>query len=294
MALRLRGKDYGPGEMPIFDEYMVSPGYFRALSVPLVRGRIFEKSDEVDDANHPPTAIINEIAVKRLFTDQDPLGAEIRTRHGWAKIVGIVADSYQYGLDSDKTMQIYIPLRHLSNTPLTLVARTTADPASYVSSLRSMVLSVDSAQPIYRVATMEQWLSNSFAPRRFTMVLLQLLAALAFVLATIGIYGLISYNVTQRTQEFGIRLALGAQPGTLVGMVLREGLILTAAGVAFGVIATWVMAPLVASLLYGVSPKNLATFVVVPTVLVLVALLACCIPAWRTTRINLVKSLRHD
>ncbi len=207
MALRLRGKDYGPGEMPIFDEYMVSPGYFRALSVPLVRGRIFEKSDEVDDANHPPTAIINEIAVKRLFTDQDPLGAEIRTRHGWAKIVGIVADSYQYGLDSDKTMQIYIPLRHLSNTPLTLVARTTADPASYVSSLRSMVLSVDSAQPIYRVATMEQWLSNSFAPRRFTMVLLQLLAALAFVLATIGIYGLISYNVTQRTQEFGIRLA---------------------------------------------------------------------------------------
>ncbi len=198
-----------------------------------MRGRIFEKSDEVDDANHPPTAIINEIAVKRLFTDQDPLGAEIRTRHGWAKIVGIVADSYQYGLDSDKTMQIYIPLRHLSNTPLTLVARTTADPASYVSSLRSMVLSLDSAQPIYRVATMEQWLSNSFAPRRFT-------------------------------------------------------------GVAFGVIATWVMAPLVASLLYGVSPKNLATFVVVPTVLVLVALLACCIPAWRTTRINLVKSLRHD
>jgi putative ABC transport system permease protein len=294
MAMRIRGREYGPGEMPILDEYMVSPGYFRALSIPVMRGRVFEAFDEVDDADHPPTALINEIAAKRLFPEQDPLGAEIRTPQGWAKIVGIVSDLYQYGLDSDKTMQIYIPMRHLPNTPMTLVARTTNDPSSYVAALRSVVLSVDSSQPTYRVATMEQWLSDSIAPRRFTMVLLQVLAGLAFVLATIGIYGLISYNVVQRTQEFGIRMALGAHRATLVGMVLREGLILTAVGVALGLIATWIMTPLVASLLYGVSPKDIATFIWVPAVLLFVALLACCIPAWRTTRIDLVNSLRHE
>ena len=294
MGIPVRGKDYEPGEMPVFDEYIVSPGYFRALSVPIVRGRIFNEADEIDDAGHPPTAIINELAAKRLFPGQDPLGAEMHTRHGWAKIIAIVSDSYQYGLDSEKTMQIYIPLRHLSDTQMTLVARTTADPASYASSIRSAILAVDSNQPVYRVATMEQWLANSFAGRRFSMVLLQLLALLALVLAVIGIYGVISYSVTQRTQEFGIRLALGAQPNNLIGMVLRQGLILTMAGVVFGVVATLIMAPLIASLLYGVSAINLPTLVAVPFALVLVALFACYIPAWRTTKINVVSSLRHE
>lgn len=295
MAIPIRGREYSsPAEMPVFDEYIVSPGYFRALSISLRRGRLFRELDEIDDADHPPTALINELAARRLFPNQDPIGAEVHTRHGWAEIVGIVADSYQYGLDSEKTMQMYIPMRHLSDTQMTLVARTAADPTLYVSSIRSAILAVDSNQPVYRVASMEQWLSNSYASRRFSMVLLQLLALLALILAIIGIYGVMSYTVTQRTQEFGIRLALGAQPNHLIGMVLRQGFILTAAGVVFGLLATSIVAPLIAGLLYGVSAMNPITLLAVPCVLVIVALLASYIPAWRTTKINLVKSLRHE
>jgi len=294
MLMEIQGRPFARGDAPNPDQYEVTPDYFRTLSIPLLKGRVF--SDQ-DDAVHAPVAIINETAARRLWGGRDPMGARIRTGgpdEPWRTIIGIAGDVYQYGLDSQKTMQIYVPYAQNRVFDLTLLVRADVDPISLVSAVRSAVLAVDKDQPVSEIATMEEVLADSVAGKRFSTVLLFIFGAGALMLAAIGIYGVIAYSVSQRTSEFGIRLALGAQKRDVLGMVLRQGLGLVLGGIALGLIGAVALTRLVASLLFGVSATDLLTFSAVPIILGAVALLASYIPAWRATRVDPMNALRYE
>jgi putative ABC transport system permease protein len=249
-----------------------------------------------DDAVHAPVAIINETAARRLWGG-DPMGARVRTGgpdEPWRTIIGIVGDVYQYGLDSQKTMQVYLPYAQNRVFDLTLLVRADVEPISLVSAVRSAVLVVDKDQPVSEIATMEEVLADSVAGKKFSTVLLFIFGAGALMLAAIGIYGVIAYSVSQRTSEFGIRLALGAQKSDVLGMVLRQGLGLVCGGIVLGLIGAVALTHLLASLLFGVSTTDLVTFSAVPIILGVVALLASYIPAWRATRVDPMNALRYE
>ena len=294
MGMDIQGRSFDRGDAPSLDQYEVTPAYFRALSIPLLRGRVFSDGD---DAGHSPVAIINETAARRLWGERDPIGAKVRTGGPdglWRTIVGIVGDVYQYGLDSQKTMQIYVPYFQNRVLDMTLLVRTDVEPLSLASAVQSAVFAVDKDQPVTEIATMEEVLADSIAGRRFSTVLLLIFGSGALVLAAIGVYGVISYSVSQRTSEFGIRLALGAQRGDVLGMVLCQGLRLVLGGIALGLIAAFALTRLVASLLFGVSATDLLTFSTVPVILGAVALLASYVPAWRATHVDPMTALRYE
>src|SRR5205085_1315044 len=200
---------------------------------PLLQGRFFS---EQDDENHPLVALINETMAEQLWPGEDPIGK--RMRHGSGNtmrtVIGVVGDVYQYGLDSQKTMQLYVPHAENAGGSMTLVVRSSTDPLGLASAIRSEVRAVDKDQPVYEVATMEQILTDSMARQRFSTNLLAVFAVGALILAAIGIYGVLSYTVTQRTHEFGIRLALGAESRQVLKLVLKDGMALVVIGMAAG------------------------------------------------------------
>ncbi|HZH90555.1 MAG TPA: ABC transporter permease [Pyrinomonadaceae bacterium] len=285
-----------PGEEPSADRRVITPDYFRAMSIPLQKGRPFSERD-VRDAT--PVVVINETFARRYFADADPLGQRIVFTDApdapAREVVGVAADVRHAGLDAPAGLEYYVPFHQAPAVRVTLVARTTAgDPASITPALRGLVREIDKDLPLWNVRTMNSLLSESVARRRFNMTLLGIFALVALLLASLGIYGVMSYLVTQRTHEIGIRLALGAQPADVLKMVLKQGMLLVACGIALGLVCAFALTRSMSSLLYGVSASDPRTFGLISLLLVVVAFAANYIPARRATKVDPMVALRYE
>ncbi len=272
---------------------VVSSEYFETLGIPLMKGRYFTEEDDRENAQ--PVAILNEAAARRFFADEEPVGKRIMTARGdWRTIVGVVGNVYLVQLGRDAMPEVYLPYLKIPASGMSLVARTSIEPEQMVAALRAEVMAVDKDQPIAQVKTMSARISESIAPERFYLMLFGSFAALALLLAAIGIYGVMSYSVAQRTHEIGIRQALGARPSHVIGLVVKQAIILSVIGLAIGLGAAALLTRLMTSLLYEISPADPMTFVLIPIILLGVALAACFIPARRATRTDPMVALRHE
>ena len=280
-------------DVPEVERYMVDPGYFRALGITLRAGRVFGPEDRADVAL---VAVINETAARSLFNGENPVGRRIRTdpERPWREVVGVVGDVRHYDLETPANPQLYLPVEQNPSQAMTVVIRSGNDPAGQVAAARAQVWEVDKDQPVYDVRTMEEWLANSTAQRRFNMTLLAAFAALALALAVVGLYAVMSYTVEQRTHEIGVRMALGAQGGDVLRMVVGQGMALALAGIGVGAACAFALTRAMQSLLFGVSASDPVTFAAVALLLAAVALLACLVPARRAARISPMTALRYE
>jgi putative ABC transport system permease protein len=274
-----------------------APGYFQTLGIPLVAGRDFS---ETDDRNSPDVYIVNRAFAKEFFGGANPVGrriADLDANHKlqWGQIIGEIANARDEGANQAPDSELFAPYYQIgSSGAVSLVVRTRADPVSTVSAVEDRIWSVDKAQPVENVATMDQLVFKSNAAPRFQAVLLGVFGGLGMLLAIVGIYGVMSYSVEQRTHEIGIRVALGANPTQVMRLILAKGLNLILVGVAIGIAASFALTRLMSSLLFGVSATDPPTFVSVTAVLVTAALAACYFPARRATRVDPMVALRHE
>jgi putative ABC transport system permease protein len=288
------GRDTGKADDRfLMGRHVINAGYFKALGIALLKGREFAASDR---EGAPAVTIINETAAHRIWPDEDALGKRLKfgdQDDPWLKVVGVVADVKHNGLDAEPSLETYSPYQQ-DSYPYMSVAVRAADPMSLVAAVRGEVQALNKDQPIHGVTTMDKMLSESVAPRRFSMVLFSLFAAVAMMLASVGIYGVMSYSVTQRTREIGIRMALGASHRDVAGMVVAQGMKLVVIGIAVGFGAAFLLTRLMASLLYGVSATDPLTFAAISILLAGVALLANYVPARRATRVDPMIALRYE
>ena len=290
-----------PGDMKLpFALYrVVSPDYFRTMGITLQRGRFFDAHDSADSQ---PVIMISRQLAEQYWPGQDATGKRIKvgpadSPNPWLTVVGVVNDVRQAGLYGDPRMDMYAPYaqdRRAFLAPRDLVLRMKGDAASVAAAVRQAVWSVDKDQPISNIRTMDQVFATAISQERFQALLLGLFAALALVLACVGLYGVISYAVAQRTHEIGVRMALGARPGDVLKLVLRQGMWLTVVGLVFGIGIGSVATSVLSDMLFGVTPRDPLTFVGVRALLLLVAFLACYIPARRATRIDPLVALRYE
>lgn len=275
------------------NERFVSPGYFPALGVPLVRGRYFDDRD-VKDA--PATTIVNENLAQRFWPNEDPIGKRLERgdQEPWRTVVGVVRDTKEFSVDNEPPISIYSPAWQFPIGSMFLVVRTSSDPAKLTTTITKEIQSLDPELPAFDVKTMDQRLSDSLARRRFSMFVLAVFAAVALILAALGIYGVLAYSVNQRTHEIGIRLALGAQPKNILGMVIRQSLILITVGLTIGVAAAFALTRVMTSLLFGVSATDARTFLIVALFLGAIALLASYFPARRAANVDPLIALRYE
>jgi putative ABC transport system permease protein len=293
-GIQIEGKNFPPDSEPIAEKLIVSAGYFRIMRIPLRSGRYF---DERDAAGNQQVAVINESFARTHFPGEDPIGKRIDfgwDTTGWQEVVGVIGDVKHYGLEEAALPAVYVPQLQRPSSSMTVVVRTTPDPRSLSAAVRSQVFEVDKDQPISRVRVMEEVVSATVASRRLSMALLAGFAVVALALAAVGLYGVMSYVVTQRTHEIGVRMALGARVGDVLALILKQGMFLVLIGVSAGFAAALAVTRLIASLLYGVSPTDLATFVVIALLLTAVALLACYLPARRATKVDPMVALRYE
>ena len=284
-------------DMPDAQNRQATPGWFAAMGIPLLRGRFIERSD---DDKAPRVLVVNEAFTKQYFPNGDAIGKRIRlgkltSEFPWGAIVGVVGDVRGFALEEPPLPTMYWPVAQVRATPsLAIVVRTQNDPAALASAVRDAIGEIDRAQPIYDMQTLDQLVGKSLDQRRFTLTLMVLFGVIALVLSSIGIYGVMAFAVTQRTQEIGIRMALGASAIDVLKMVVGSGMFLALIGVGVGLIGAFALTRLMASLLFGVSPTDLVTFGFVTAGLLVVALLACYIPARRATKVDPLVALRYE
>ena len=278
---------------------VVGPDYFHTMEIPLRAGRTFNEQ-ELAEARH--VVIINQAFVDKYMSGTNPIGQKAvifmksleESGNTPSQIIGVVGDVRQMGLDTPSESTVYWPHPELVYSGMTILVRTSNDPLALVSAARNELQQMDPEQPMAAVATMEQLLGDSLSRSRFTMLLLAIFAAIALLLATVGIYGVIAYGVTQRTQEFGIRIALGAGRRDVLRLVLGQGARLALLGIGLGAIFALMLSQFLATLLYGISPTDPLTFIVVAFLLGFVALVACYVPAQRATRVDPIEALRYE
>jgi putative ABC transport system permease protein len=287
-----------PGSFPHPDIHVTSAGYFATMGIPLLNGRTFT---EADHENAQLVGIINARLAKEFFSNGDAVGKRFMLGRPseteapkWIEIVGVVGDTRLYGLTNPARFEIYAPFLQWPPNEMDLLVKTSVDPAAMTSAIRGAIASIDKDQPIFAVSTMNQLVSDSVSTRRFTLILLGLFSGLALVLAAIGIYGVISYSVAQRTRDIGIRIALGASRRDVLRNVLGLGLRLTTFGLIFGLIGSFAVTRVLSSLLYGVHSTDALTFTSVSLVLLIVAVLASYLPARRAMRIDPIVALRYE
>jgi predicted permease len=278
----------------------ISPDYFRVIQTPLVEGRFFTEDDENGKL---PVAIIDEATARRYWwPDHDPVGRRLRIRlrfgqnptNPWSTVVGVVKNIKHDGLDVDGVPHIYVPLNQFVGRSLSLALRTSSPASTLEPQIRGAIQSVDPGLPVFGVTSLDQVLDASLASRRFSANLVAGFAGGALLLASIGIYGLLAYMVGQRSREIGLRLALGAQRADVLRLVLGKGVVLAGLGIVAGVIFSASTASMMASLLYGVRPHDPAVFLMVPLLLLVVAIAASYIPAWRATKVDPIVALRES
>ena len=283
-----------PSDLPSTNYYTVTPDYFKAMGIRLIRGRVFTAQD---DAKAPRVALINETMARQHFPNEDPIGKRINITNGpetWREIVGIVGDIKQYGVDQATTAQAYEPFAQVPFTSVNLVMRTNGSPAALLGALRPAVYAIDKDQPIGIIRPLEEIMAESIARQRFAMTLLSVFSAVALVIAAVGIYGVMAYNVIQRTGEFGIRMALGAQPGDVMRLVLTQGGKLIGLGLLIGLVATLAASRAMGSMLFNTSAYDPLTLGTITILLAAVALVACFFPANRATKVNPIEALRSE
>jgi putative ABC transport system permease protein len=281
------------GEAPVAEYRLITPNYFRAIGIPLLKGRVFTDSDKSQE-QFP--IMINETLAKRFFSEEDPIGKRLLVMDDDPhEIIGVVGDARQWGLDQPPDPEIYVSYAQIAfGANATLVVRTNVEPASLGDAVRRAIRETSADAPVSNVQTMMQVMAVSTAQRRFNTILMTTFAVVALLMATIGLYGVISYSVAQRTQEIGIRMALGAQAGNVLRMVLWSGFKLALVGVAFGLLASFAITRVLVSLLYGVSATDPLILLGGSIFLAAIALLACYIPARRATRIDPMTALRYE
>jgi len=271
----------------------VMPNYFETIGIPLLKGRSFGNEDQ---ANAPGALIINQTMADRFWPNQDPIGKQIKFAQDGTQgtVVGLVADAKHYYVDEQQRPQLYDAYSQDPGIFATLLVRTTVEPLSIAEQVRQAVWKVDPDQPMWKIRTVEFLVTRSVADRKFLMALMGIFAALALVLTIIGLYGVISYLVNQRTQEIGIRMALGAQMRDILQMVLKQGMLLVFIGIGVGLTASWLLTRLMTKLLYKTSATDPVTFSSIAVLLIVVALLACYIPARRATKVDPLDALRYE
>ena len=281
---------------PLASVLFTSPGYFRTLGVPILQGRDFT---ERDNASAPLAVIINETLARKYYGKENPIGKRLkgggtdRTANPWMEIVGVVGDVKYEGLDTPTAPAYYMPFLQNPIRGMNLIVSASLPPAALTAAVRTQVRNIDPEIPVARVSTMEQLIDESVAQPRFRTFLIGIFSAVAMLLAAIGIYGVVAYSVSQRTQEIGIRMALGAQRADVLRMVVRQGMRLTLMGVVLGVIGALALTRLTANLLFGVGATDPVTFAAISILLICVALLASYIPARRAARLDPMKALGH-
>ena len=293
-GFQIEGKPpFNPGDAPVAEFRQVTPGYFESIGIPVIRGRTLNDGDL---SKKPENIVVNETFARLYLGDEDPIGARVRALDGQPhEIAGVVGDAKQWGLDRDAAAEIYFSFAQLSlGQEATLVVRTGGDPASMAGAVRNAIGEVTHEAPITKVQPLTQVVEESMASSRFNMILMSIFAGVALMMASIGLYGVISYSVSQRTHEIGIRMALGASRSSVLSLVLRNGMTLALTGVALGAGAAFGLTRLMASLLYGASPTDPLTFIVISPILIGVALVACFVPAHRATRVDPMIALRYE
>jgi putative ABC transport system permease protein len=281
------------GTSNVADYRPVSPGYFETIGIPLLRGRGFTSADS---ESAPRVVVINESMRRMHWGEEDPVGRRLSFEGLPRTIVGIVGDVHHQRLDGEAKAEMYVPFAQIPNTERrpTIVVRTSVDPGAVAAGLRDALSEIDKALPLDQVETMEQLVSASVSPPRFRTLLLVAFSFLALVIASVGIYGVMNYLVSQQIREFGIRLAVGATQGDLLLDVLRRAAVLIVAGLGLGLLGSAMLARAITDLLYGVSALDPLTFVAVSLLLAAVALLASYIPARRATRVDPLTALRYE
>jgi len=290
-----------PGESLSANFAPVSPDYFRTVTTPILKGRQFTSQD---DENHPGVVIVNETFLSRYFPDEPAIGQRLRLsppamiwqnqRLTSFEIIGIARDVKSGGLNAKAEPAYYVPAAQSPLTDMTILVRTKNNPEAIVPTLRNAVLAIDPNQPITNINTMNKIVADSIAQPRLSMTLMGLFGVLALILAAVGIYGLLSYAVAQRTQELGIRIALGAQVGDVLRLVLKQGMILVLIGEAIGLAGAFALTRLIRGLLFGVTTTDFTTFAGVAAMLAAVALVATFVPARRAAKVDPLVALRYE
>lgn len=275
---------------------VVGSDYFRTMRVPLASGRVF---NDYDDKDHPAVIVINEALAREFFAYEDPLGKRLKfskpeVEDDWFAIVGVVKDEKLEGLATDVKPEVYQPFPQSANNAVSLLVRTERDPHTLIGAVRSKISELDKDIPLFDIKSMKELLYQSIARERFTVLLLTIFAGVALILSAVGIYGVMSYAVTERTHEIGIRMALGAHTGEVLKLVVRQGIKLALAGVGLGLSGSFALTRLMSQLLFGVSATDPLTFIGISALLTGVALVACFVPARRATKVDPMVALRYE
>jgi putative ABC transport system permease protein len=293
MEVQVEG-DTAPREAPLSaDARAVTPGYFRTLGIPFLQGRDFTEKDRGDS---PLTLIVSEKFAQRCWPNENPIGKRFKpgTNNPFGEVIGVVGNVRNLRLEDEGRPAFYFSYGHIGMPGLAVVVRTTTTPEALTNSVRATVASIDPELPVFNVRPMDYYLDNAAGQQRFQTILLSIFSGLSLLLAAIGIYGLMSFLVRQRTHEIGIRMALGARRSHVLKLVVGRGMRLALLGAGAGVIGAWALTRLMESMLFGVTPTDAPTFVIVCGGLLLVALVACFIPARRASKVNPLEALRYE
>jgi putative ABC transport system permease protein len=301
-AVNIEDRPDESGKGLVSETTSVTPEYFKVLQASLVRGRFFAEDDE---PGKQPVVIVDETTARTFWPDRDPIGrrlsikSTVRLRSAanppWSTVVGVIKDIKNDGLDQSGAPHIYSPIYQFPGIrSLSVMVRTSLSATSLEPQIRREIQAVDPDLPVFNVRTMNEVIDGSLASRRFSAELVGVFAVMALLLASVGIYGLLAYMVGQRAHEIGVRMALGAMPSTIGKMIVSRGAGLAGIGVGIGLLLSGIMAPMISTVLYGVRPLDPEVFLSVPLILMVVALLACYIPARRAARVNPIVALRES